>query len=102
MSMTSHDKTKRLQNPEKHGFDPDSPATQPADGESTALKQSDVTIRRPRVSGPNRRSRKEQVTIFLSPEVLKAFRATGRNWQTQVNEALQEWLKTHPCFPGPK
>jgi uncharacterized protein (DUF4415 family) len=100
--MISHDKIKRLQNPEKHGFDPDSPAPQSADGEGAALKQSGVTIRRSRVSGPNWCSRKQQVTLYLSPEVLKTFRATGRGWQTRMNEALQEWLKAHPCFPGQK
>jgi uncharacterized protein (DUF4415 family) len=28
--------------------------------------------------------------------VLAAFRATGAGWQTRMNEALKDWLKTHP------
>ena len=29
-------------------------------------------------------------------EVSGAFRATGKGWQTCVDEALRDWLKTHP------
>ncbi|SFK83229.1 BrnA antitoxin family protein [Methylocapsa palsarum] len=46
---------------------------------------------RPRAQNP-----KQVVNIRLSPDVLDAFRATGRGWQTRVNEALREWLKEHP------
>lgn len=38
---------------------------------------------------------KERITIRLSPEVVMHFRATGRGWQTRMDEALKEWLKTH-------
>ncbi|WP_147492032.1 BrnA antitoxin family protein, partial [Burkholderia pseudomallei] len=34
-------------------------------------------------------------TIRLDDDVLDAFKATGRGWQTRVNAALKEWLKTH-------
>jgi uncharacterized protein (DUF4415 family) len=33
--------------------------------------------------------------IRLDAEVLEAFRATGRGWQTRMNNALKEWLKEH-------
>ena len=33
--------------------------------------------------------------IRLDAEVLEAFRATGKGWQTRINEALKEWLKEH-------
>ena len=33
--------------------------------------------------------------IRLDREVLEAFRATGKGWQTRMNEALKEWLKEH-------
>jgi uncharacterized protein (DUF4415 family) len=32
--------------------------------------------------------------IRLDPDVLAAFCATGKGWQTRVNDALREWLKT--------
>ena len=38
---------------------------------------------------------KERITIRLSPDVLGAFRATGQGWQTRVDAALRDWLKTH-------
>lgn len=38
---------------------------------------------------------KERITIRLSPEVVGAFRATGDGWQTRIDGALKDWLKTH-------
>ncbi len=38
---------------------------------------------------------KERITIRLSPDVVGAFRATGQGWQTRVDAALRDWLKTH-------
>lgn len=33
--------------------------------------------------------------IRLDAEVLAAFKMGGRGWQTRINDALKEWLKTH-------
>ena len=38
---------------------------------------------------------KLSTTVRLDRDVLEAFRATGRGWQTRMNEALKEWLKEH-------
>ncbi|HOY69249.1 MAG TPA: BrnA antitoxin family protein [Methylotenera sp.] len=38
---------------------------------------------------------KERITIRLSPTVVETFRATGAGWQTRIDSALQDWLKTH-------
>ena len=38
---------------------------------------------------------KERTTIRLSPEVMAAFKATGKGRQTRVNAALKDWLRTH-------
>ena len=38
---------------------------------------------------------KERITIRLSPEVVAQFRASGDGWQTRVDAALKDWLKTH-------
>ncbi len=38
---------------------------------------------------------KERITIRLSKEVVERFRASGEGWQTRVDAALKEWLKTH-------
>lgn len=47
------------------------------------------------VRGPQKAPTKERITIRLSPEVVQRFRATGDGWQTKVDAALQDWLKTH-------
>jgi uncharacterized protein (DUF4415 family) len=39
--------------------------------------------------------RKVPTTIRLSPEVSLAFRATGHGWQTRIDAALKDWLRTH-------
>ncbi len=38
---------------------------------------------------------KEQVAIRFDNDVLAAFRAAGPGWQTRMNAALRDWLKTH-------
>jgi uncharacterized protein (DUF4415 family) len=38
---------------------------------------------------------KEQVAIRFDHDVLAAFRAAGPGWQTRMNAALRDWLKTH-------
>ncbi len=48
------------------------------------------------VRGPQRAPTKERITIRLSPEVVQSFRATGDGWQTKMDAALQDWLKSHP------
>lgn len=47
------------------------------------------------VRGPQKEPTKERITIRLSPEVVQAFRATGDGWQTRVDGALKDWLKSH-------
>lgn len=39
---------------------------------------------------------KEQVAIRYDAEILAAFRATGKGWQTRMNNALKDWLSQHP------
>lgn len=39
---------------------------------------------------------KVSTTVRFDAEVLNAFKATGRGWQTRMNNALKEWLATHP------
>jgi uncharacterized protein (DUF4415 family) len=39
-------------------------------------------------------SDKESTTIRFDRDVLAAFRADGPGWQTRMNAALRDWLKT--------
>jgi uncharacterized protein (DUF4415 family) len=50
---------------------------------------------RGRPVGSVKNGAKQAVTVRYSPEVLKAFRATGAGWQTRMNDALKDWLSTH-------
>ena len=38
---------------------------------------------------------RERITIRLEADVLQQFKATGPGWQTRMNAALADWLKTH-------
>jgi uncharacterized protein (DUF4415 family) len=33
--------------------------------------------------------------IRLDAEVIDRFKAPGKGWQTRMNAALRDWLKTH-------
>ena len=48
-----------------------------------------------KVRGRQKAPTKERITIRLSPEVVRRFRATGIGWQTRVDAALKDWLKSH-------
>ena len=48
-------------------------------------------IGRPRATTPL----KVPTTIRFDADVLAALKASGKGWQTRVNEAVRDWLKTH-------
>ena len=50
--------------------------------------------------GPQKKPTKVITTIRLSPEVVDAFKASGPKWQSRIDQALQEWLKTHKVAAG--
>ena len=35
------------------------------------------------------------LTIRYDSDIVEAFKATGKGWQTRMNDALKDWLKTH-------
>ena len=47
------------------------------------------------IRGAQKSPTKELISVRLSADVLEPFRATGDGWQTRMNEALRDWLKTH-------
>lgn len=55
---------------------------------------AELGVPMPRRRGPSTKPHKIAVSIRLSPDVLAAFRATGRGWQPRVDAALKEWLNT--------
>ncbi len=44
--------------------------------------------------GPQRQPTKERITIRLSPDVVKSFKSSGPGWQTRIDNALKDWLRT--------
>ena len=38
---------------------------------------------------------KVPTTIRFDADVLAALKSSGKGWQTRVNDAVREWLKTH-------
>ena len=44
---------------------------------------------------PAQRPHKQPTTIRFDADVLAALKSTGKGWQTRVNEAMREWVKTH-------
>ena len=45
---------------------------------------------------PKSETPKKSTTIRFSDDVLTPFRNTGKGWQTRMDNALRDWLKTHP------
>lgn len=60
--------------------------------ERADLYEGERLVRRGRPAG----SHKTSTTLRLDDEVIAYFRATGRGWQTRINEALKEWVSQHP------
>jgi len=65
-----------------------------ADPDTYELSATDVKQMK-KMGRPKAEVTKERITIRLSPDVLERFRATGAGWQTKVDAALRDWLKTH-------
>ncbi|PUE05849.1 hypothetical protein B9Z51_17710 [Limnohabitans sp. T6-5] len=53
-----------------------------------------------RVRGPKNKPLKVPTTIRLDADVLAALKASGRGWQTRVNDVMREWVRQHPSPLG--
>jgi uncharacterized protein (DUF4415 family) len=49
----------------------------------------------PRKGRPAGSGKKTSATLRFDNDILAAFRATGKGWQTRMNDALRQWLKEH-------
>ncbi len=66
-----------------------------ADPDTHELSDEEFKQLRP-VGRPRALVVKERITIRLSRDVVEQFRASGDGWQTRMDAALKDWLKTHP------
>ena len=48
-----------------------------------------------RVRGPQKAPTKVQTTLRLSRNVVDFFKSAGRGWQTKIDNALKEYVKSH-------
>jgi len=56
------------------------------------LYEGEKLLRRGR---PKAEVTKTPIKLRLDPDIIEAFKASGRGWQTRMNEALRDWLKSH-------
>ena len=94
LPTTSKSDWKRVQEEYRSGRppadDPDAPNFGPL------MRAEAERLQRGRVLGSGT---KEQLTVRLDSSILTEFKATGKGWQTRMNDALREWLKEHPMKP---
>ena len=84
------------QNSDTTWIDPDdAPELTDAFFREADLFVGDKLIRRGR---PKAVSKKLALTVRYDSEVIEAFKATGKGWQTRMNAALKDWLKNHSPF----
>jgi uncharacterized protein (DUF4415 family) len=84
------------------GFDDENPEWTEADFGKATRFQAGVRLKhvKPgelaqmvRKRGPQRSPTKIPVSIRLSPEVVKHFKAKGRGWQSRIDEALRKLVR---------
>jgi uncharacterized protein (DUF4415 family) len=92
-SVTGKSKTqkKRVQTATPYVWDGEDEDDRPLTHEEM---QADIEAYR-RQRGRTTGSDKESTTIRFDRDVLAAFRADGPGWQTRMNAALRDWLKSH-------
>jgi uncharacterized protein (DUF4415 family) len=80
-------------------YDPNDEAAVSAFWEGAIVSHSRAELREKlaarRVGRPPVENPRKNTNIRLAPSVELAFRATGKGWQTRINAALVDWLKTH-------
>ncbi|MFZ4538666.1 BrnA antitoxin family protein [Propionivibrio sp.] len=79
-------------------YDPNDPSAVEAYWKNAVVSRSLPELREKlanRRRGPSRSPTKVPTTIRFDADVLAALKASGKGWQTRVNEAVKDWLKTH-------
>ncbi|MFA7239787.1 MAG: BrnA antitoxin family protein [Sulfuricellaceae bacterium] len=66
-----------------------------ADPDTYELTDEEFARLKPMRGRPVSANPKVHTGLRLDAEVLAAFKSGGRGWQTRINEALKEWLKSH-------
>ena len=64
---------------------------------ATETELRDALIADLRKRGRPQGSDKTQIALRVDNVTLAAFKATGKGWQSRMNEALKDWLASHPA-----
>lgn len=46
--------------------------------------------------GKQRAPTKRQITLRISPDIVEYFKSEGKGWQTKMEQAMREYMDTHP------
>ena len=60
--------------------------------ESSLPESFKIAVRRGR---PPKANPKVSTTIRFDADIIEAFKLSGAGWQSRMNQALRDWLKTH-------
>jgi uncharacterized protein (DUF4415 family) len=66
-----------------------------ADPDAHELTEGEFKQLRPMRGRPAGSGTKVQMTVRFDADVIEAFKSAGDGWQTRMNDALKDWLKTH-------
>lgn len=67
-----------------------------ADKSTYELADEEFVRLKPMRGRPVSETHKVFTAIRFDPDVLNAFKASGRGWQTRMNAVLKEWINAHP------
>lgn len=65
-----------------------------ADPDTYELSQAEFKQLK-RVGRPRSESPKVALTVRYDADIIEAFKSGGEGWQTRMNHALRDWLRTH-------
>ncbi len=98
-SETNWERVLAFKEGDKVPYEPEDGPYDPNDAEATRawLAQADLirngkVVRRGR-RGPQKTPTKKLISLRLSPEVIKHFKASGPGWQTRIDSTLLESIK---------
>ncbi|OBX05210.1 toxin-antitoxin system, antitoxin component [Gallibacterium genomosp. 3] len=80
-----------LTDKELNQFKPLNQVMSPEFVEMVTTHQEEMEKKRTR--GKQKLPTKQLVTIRLSPEVVESFKATGKGWQSRINEVLVKYIE---------
>ena len=67
-----------------------------ADPDTREVSATEFKQLRPMRGRPLGSGTKVQMTVRFDVEVINAFKSGGDGWQTRMNDALKDWISTHP------